>query len=243
MGGRQEHANGVSVRTQGFLQPEPRNRAVRIEQIAVFLVHAADRLDTCVVGVCRAHHILPHAVDVVVVEGPHPFEVARSADVHGIGHGADRWARLVDARAKVGRYDVIDIRRRHETTDRQTDTLRNEAGCQIAEVPARDGDDRVGAEPRQHEVVEDLREQPSKIDGVGGRQPDVLPQLFVRKRLFDESLAIVERAVHGHGRDVVAKRRHLCFLDVGDLPLRIQHDHARIGHSVKRLGDGAPRVA
>ena len=107
----------------------------------------------------------------------------------------DRRARLVDARAQIVRHDVVDVGRGDETADRQADALGDQAGRQVAEVPARDGDNRVGAEPRQQEVVEDLRQQPSEVDRVGRRQPDVLAQLVVGKRLLDQALAVVERAV------------------------------------------------
>ena len=68
-------------------------------------------------------------------------------------------------------------------------------------------------------------------------------QLVVGERLLDQPLAVVERAVNRHGEDVVAERRHLRFLDVADLALRIEHDDARVGNAVERLRDGAAGVA
>ena len=71
----------------------------------------------------------------------------------------------------------------------------------------------------------------------------MLTELVVGERLLDEALAIVKGATHGHRGDVVAERRHLRLLDVGDLSLRVQHDHSRAGNAVERLGDCATRIA
>ena len=127
--------------------------------------------------------------------------------------------------------------------NRQADSLGDQSGGQVAEISARHRDDVAGRAAGQGEVVEHLRQQAAEIDRVGRRQPHVAAQVVVGKRPLDQRLAVVERPLHGQRRDVVAERRHLRFLHVADLPFRIEHDDARVGHAVKGLRHRAARVA
>ena len=203
MRGGQEHTASLRIVCERCLQPEPRDRAMWVEQIAVIAGRRCQSRPRHRRRRTPRRDVLAHPIDVVVVQRAHALEIARRADVHRVGHRAHRRARLVHARSKVFRHDIVDIGRRDEPAHGQPDALGNQAGRQVAEVPARDRDDRTAvatsASPAarpvaQQEVVEHLRQQPSEIDRVGGRQPDVLPQLVVGERLLDEPLAVVERA-------------------------------------------------
>ena len=77
---------------QRLSQAEPRDRAVRIEQVTVAPVHGANLRDDRVVVKRRTDDVASQRVEAFAVHRTHPLEVARRSDVHRVGD------RLTDAR-------------------------------------------------------------------------------------------------------------------------------------------------
>jgi hypothetical protein len=97
---------------------------------------------------------------------------------------------------------------------------------------------RVGVE-----VVEGLRQEAGHVDAVGRGEEEGVVEFLIQEGLFDEALAVVERAVDLDGRDVPAERRKLFFLNLADLAFGIEDADLDAGDAEKTVGNGATRVA
>ena len=86
---------------QRLLQPEPGDRAVRIQQVPMTAVDRADLRNDGRIVERRADDVAAERLEVVAVHRAHPLEIARRADVHGVGHRLHRRAGLVLARREV----------------------------------------------------------------------------------------------------------------------------------------------
>ncbi len=92
-------------------------------------------------------------------------------------------------------------------------------------------------------VVEHLGQQPRHVDGVRGREAVAGAQLRIVETGLHQSLAIVERALHGEGGDVVPEGGELDLLQVRDSGLRIEHHHPRAGALPEGLGHRRAGIA
>ena len=144
------------------------------------------------------------------------------------------------------RDDVVGIGGGDETGNGNADALGENAGSEITEIAAGDGDDERNGSHRQlairGDVIEHLRKKAANVDGIGGSEKGALVELFVGEGLFDEALAIVEGAADFEGGDVLAQRGELLFLGFADALGRIKNDDANAGNAEKAVSNGAAGV-
>src|SRR5690606_33493744 len=95
----------------------------------------------------------------------------RRADVHRVGDGGHAGAWLVVTGGKVGGYHVIAVGRGDEVVHRQAELCGEQAGGEVAEVAGRHHEHRLHPFRKLAstvDVVEALRDQTGKVDGVRG---------------------------------------------------------------------------
>ena len=113
------------------------------------------------------------------------LEIARDEDVHGGARREDELAvdDVVDARLDEVRQDAVGIARADDLVDGRANLFGVPAREDVAKVAGRDGDvdgiARLDLAAFDHarvaaDVVDDLRKQAPPVDGVGGRERDVV---------------------------------------------------------------------
>ena len=175
----------------------------------------------------------------VAEEEEQALEVRGDQDVHRRADGLEEFARaVVDARADEVGEDVVAVGGAEEARDGQSHLLGEAAGENVAEIPRRNGDVDLFAHfdlSFVHEVavcrdiVDDLRDEPTPVDGVGGGEEEsvfirALGEVCVRKDRLDAVLRVVEIAADCHDVHVIAAGRlHLPLLHQAHAVHRIEH--------------------
>ena len=222
--------------------------AVRVQQVAVFLVALPDGGDDGSVAYDGAGDVLPDVQPVVGVQVQDAGEVAGIAHVHRVGEGTEAQGRHVGARLQVLEEDVVPVVRRDETVDGKAHPRGHEGGAQVAEVSAGDADDEpVGlAQARELriavEIVEGLRQEAGDIDAVGRRQPQGAAEVRVQEGGLDQGLAVIEAAVDLQGGDVLPQGGELGLLHGAHAAPGIQYEDVRARDAQEAVCDGAPGV-
>ena len=144
---------------------------------------------------------------------------------------------------------VVGVGGRHEGLHRQAHRPRQQAGAEVAEVAAGDGDHRRLGDPPAAElrhrlgVVEGLRQEAGDVDRVRRGQAVAGRERGVREGGLDQRLAVVEGAVDGEGGDVLAQGRELPLLEGGDPAARVEHHGPHPAPLPERLRHRRPGVA
>ena len=174
------------------------------------------------------------------------LEVRRIPHVHGVGQGGKAEMGYQFAGVEVARHHVVAVGGRQEAGHRQSPLGGIHAGGQVAEVAAGHAEQGPPAGAKAHageEVVERLRQQAAQADGVRRAQACRGHQLRVGQGALHQSLAVVERARHLQGVDVVAERGELLLLQGADAARRIQQHHLDTPASPEGARHGAAGVA
>src|SRR6266571_224611 len=89
-------------------------------------------------------------------------------------------------------------------------------------------------------VVDNLREQSAKIDGICRAQIAHACDVRIGKGLFYKQLAVIERSFDFDGLDVPAECRHLLFLQPADPARRIKDEDFNIWNIEEAMCDRTP---
>ena len=222
--------------------------AVRVQEVAVFLVALPDGGDDGTVAHDCAGDVFPEVQPAVAVQVQDAGEVAGIAHVHRVGEGADAQGRRVGARLQVLEEDVVPVVRRDEAVDGKAHPLGHEGGADVAEVSAGHADDQaVGlAQARELrvavEIVERLRQEAGDVDAVGRCQPQGVAQVGIEESGLDQRLAVVEAAIDLQGGDVLPQGCELRLLHPAHASPGVQDEDVRAGNAQKAVRDGAPGV-
>ncbi len=130
--------------------------------------------------------------------------------------------------------------------DRQAELHGEQAGGEVSEISG--GNDESGKRAFGElsgtmDVVERLGYEAGEVDGVCRGEVHALREITVKEGLFDERLAIVERAIDFEGGDVSAESGELFFLESGDFALGVEDDDACSRDVVEGRGDGTAGIA
>ncbi len=171
---------------------------------------------------------------VAAVQPSQALEIARRADVHGIGHSSHAGLRRVVGAGEIIRQHMVGVGGQHDAAQRHAQAARQDRRQRIAEVAGRHHQVQRLRMRRVMDqcavrVIAHLRQQPAQADAVGRTQRRLRLQLDIAQSLLHQRLAVVERASHAQRLDVVAEAAELMRLARRHAPVRIQHHHAQAG--------------
>lgn len=92
-------------------------------------------------------------------------------------------------------------------------------------------------------VIAHLRQQATQADAVGRTQRHLRLQRGIAQGLLDHCLAVVERAGHAQGLDVVAEAAQLMRLARRHAAIRIQHHYAQARLAMERRSHRSTGIA
>ena len=136
MGGFAEEAHFPGA--EALLQRAVAACAVGIQQIAGAGETVLDGLSNLIIRVGRSRNVFPYRLHVMAVQIPDAGEVARIADVHCVGDGADGRTRTVLARAEELVEHAVRIVRGNEALDGKPHPMPEQRRADVAEIAAGD---------------------------------------------------------------------------------------------------------
>ena len=222
--------------------------AVRVQEVAGFLVALPDGGEDGAVAHDRAGDVFPDVQPLAAVQVQDPGEVAGIAHVHRVGEGAETQGGGVGARLQVIEKYVVPVVRRDEAVNGKAHARGHEGGAQVAEVPAGDAHDQAVGQAQAGqlriavEIVEGLRQEAGDVDAVGRCQPEDAAKVRIQEGGLDQGLAVVETAIDLEGSDILSQGRELALLDGAHPAAGIQDEDVRAGDAQEAVRDGAPGV-
>lgn len=185
---------------------------------------------------------------VALVEPTQAFEIARRAHVHRIGQCRHAGLGRVIVAGKIIRQHVIGIGRQRDAAQRHTERTRQDRRQPVAQIAGRHHQIQRRARTGMvlqsgMRVVAHLRQQAPQADAVGRTQRHLRLQRGIAQGLLDHRLAVVERAGHAQGLDVVAEAAQLMRLARRHPAIRIQHHHTQARLAMECRGHGSAGIA
>ncbi len=177
-----------------------------------------------------------------------PLEIARDLDVHARAEARlDRGDAHPPGREEAGQ-DVVAVGADDELGDRHAHAPRHVRGIDVAEIAGRHGEaqgplGRAQGHGGGH-VIDHLGHDPRPVDRIDAGEGEAGAELLVGEHRLHQVLAVVERAVDRDGMNIGRQdRRHLPALDLGNAPVRIEHDDVERVAVAARLDRGRAGVA